>query len=421
MNSVENKIEKKINEILSDFGKYCLCNKVETMEYYEEIQQMREYAVIGNMKKVVNELYSRFCINNGLWNKIENYGNLAVNDEYKALVKLWTMGIVNYNIKDRYYDGIVNWYLSRLDERMEDLNFEDIELEAKKGKVKIAHLLYDKTPAIYMKIKKPEKLKELNKTYLNQIETVKMENIKEFIKIGKCIQFDVKGFPMNETLYLLVGILIKYLIDNDIVNKSESMRELILKHIVPFVQLNILSLCLTPKDKMEGSDSSETSGNKYNLVTYIKSNGEYNYRYKCAEKYFKSKPKGKTEYVDSENEKYIVTEYASLEEYKAKWDELDEMFKSGKLTDELIVKWFDSQLMTRSTCLIGCILIILKEGKLIKFKKNEMPDWKSIALNTFEDTYCVLDELNKTKIFGENVKLKDVLSIITNYILSHSK
>lgn len=408
--------ENKLNEILNDFGKHCLYNKVDSIEYYEEIKQMRENA-IPQFRKMVNEIFYRFCINNGLWNKIDysNFGNLSVGDEYKALVKLWTMGIINYNIKDRYYDGVVNWYLSRLDEKMEDLNFEDIELETKKGKVKIAHLLYDKTPAIYMKIKKPEKLKELNKSYLNQIEAVKMENIKEFIKIGKCIQFDVKGFPMNETLYLLIGILIKYLIDNDIVNKCESMRELILKHIVPFVQLNILSLCLTSRDKMEGSE------NKYNLVTYIKSNGEYNYRYKCAEKYFKSKPKGKTEYVDSENEKYILTEYSNLEDYISKWDELDKMFKSGKLTDELIVKWFDSQLMTRSTCLIGCILIILKEGKLIKFKKDEMPDWKSIALNTFEETYCVSDELNKTKIFNENVKLKDVLSIITNYILSHSK
>jgi hypothetical protein len=33
------------------------------------------------------------------------------------------------------------------------------------------------------------------------------------------------------------------------------------------------------------------------------------------------------------------------------------------------------------------------EKKTIEFKKDEMPDWKSIAQGNFDDTYIVKDEI----------------------------
>jgi hypothetical protein len=44
-----------------------------------------------------------------------------------------------------------------------------------------------------------------------------------------------------------------------------------------------------------------------------------------------------------------------------------------------------------------------------------MPDWKSIALNTYEGTYETLDDL---KIFdkNENIKLVDVLYMLYNFM-----
>ena len=89
------------------------------------------------------------------------------------------------------------------------------------------------------------------------------------------------------------------------------------------------------------------------------------------------------------------------------------------MTDELIIKWFDGQLLTRSTCLIGCLLIVLKEQKTIEFIKDEMPDWKAIGEQTIKETYLVK---NKIDVDIPHPKiLNDVLDVLSSYIVSKLK
>ena len=110
------------------------------------------------------------------------------------------------------------------------------------------------------------------------------------------------------------------------------------------------------------------------------------------------------------------------------WDKLEEEYKKANLSlsDDLIAMWFDGQLLTRSTCLIGCMLIImkyLKEGKRVIFKKDEMPDWCSIAGLDFNTTFTTEDFKKigfEDKELG-SITLKDVLDLLKIYVLNVRK
>ena len=403
---------------VEDFAKHCMYNKKSTMEYYDEIKEMRENT-IPQFRKIVEEHFSRFCLNNGLWNRLD-FAEIdkSDNDEAKALIKLWTLGNTNYKFKNRYLNGLVDWFLDKnINMEMKDIKtIDEWTMMNKKGEeVKVGQLFYSKVPPLYLKLKDIQKDK-----YSITPSDKLIKYFQIFTKIGRSIQFNVKGFPMNETLYLLSGMAIVYVKLNLKENRIKTFKDLI-KMIRVFIQLNLTSICL------EGDESRE-----YNLITFLKTEKEnYNYRYKCAEKYFihqsssgNYKKIGKTDYKVENGKTFILTEYANHEEYLKKWNELENMFKDKGLTKELIVKWFDSQLLTRSTCLIGCILIVLMESKTLEFKKDEMPDWKSIAVGNFDGTYEVKEELNvilENKDIPNDWKLVDVLSIIAYYISSLKK
>lgn len=401
-----NKID--LNKIIEDFVKHCMYNKKSTMEYYDEIKEMRENT-IPQFRQVVDEQFNRFCLNNGLWNRL-NFGEIdkSSNDEAKALIKLWTLGNTNYKFKNRYLNGLIDWFLDKnINIEMKDLPMIDewTMLNKKNEEVKVGHLFYSKVPPLYLKLKDVQKDK-YSITPSNKL----IKYFPDFIKIGKSIQFNVKGFQMNETLWLLVGIAIVYVK----LNPQSTFKGLV-NLLRAFIQLNITSICLE-------SDASK----EYNLITFLKTEKDnYNYRYKCAEKYFeKYKKIGKTDYKVENGKTFILTEYANHEEYLNKWNELESMYKDKGLTKELIVKWFDSQLLTRSTCLVGCILIILMENKTIEFIKDEMPDWKAIGLGTIDGTYVVKESLNailKNMDIPKDWKLVDVLSTIAYYISTLKK
>lgn len=400
-----NKID--LNKIIEDFVKHCMYNKKSTMEYYDEIKEMRENT-IPQFRQIIDEQFNRFCLNNGLWNRL-NFGEIdkSSNDEAKALIKLWTLGNTNYKFKNRYLNGLVDWFLDKnINVEMKDLPMinEWTMLNKKNEEVKVGHLFYSKVPPLYLKLKDIQK----DKYSITPSDRIS-DKFPMFVLIGKSIQFNVKGFQMNETIWLIVGMAITYAK----LNPQSTFKGLV-NLLRAFIQLNITSICL------ESSDSKE-----YNLVTYLKTDKDnYNYRYKCAEKYFTNWKKiGKTEYKTENDKAFILTEYANHEEYLNKWNELEDMYKDKGLTKELIVKWFDSQLLTRSTCLIGCILIILMESyednkslKLINFKENEMPDWKAIGLGTIDGTYEIKQTIQIWDDIPKDWKLVDVLSAIAFYI-----
>lgn len=401
-----------LNKLVEDFVKHCMYNKKSTMEYYDEIKEMRENT-IPQFRQVVDEQFNRFCLNNGLWNRLD-FGEFdkSNNDEAKALIKLWTLGNTNYKFKNRYLNGLVDWLLDKnINVEMRDLPTLDewTMLNKKDEEVKVGHLFYSKIPPLYLKLKDIQKDK-----YSITPSDKLVKYFTTFVKIGKSIQFNVKGFQMNETLWLLVGMAIVYVK----LNHQNTFKELI-KLLRVFIQLNITSICLE-------SDASK----EYNLITFLKTGGDnsdegYNYRYKCAEKYFENYKKiGQTDYKIENGKSYILTEYTNHEEYLSKWNELESMYKDKGLTKELIVKWFDSQLLTRSTCLVGCILIVLMENKTIEFIKDEMPDWKAIGLGTIDGTYVVKEALNailKNMDIPKDWKLVDVLSTIAYYISTLKK
>ena len=408
-----------LNKLVEDFVKHCMYNKKSTMEYYDEIKEMRENT-IPQFRKIVEEHFSRFCLNNGLWNRLDFVElDKSDNDETKALIKLWTLGNTNYKFKNRYLNGLVDWFLDKnINKEMKDIStIDDWTMMNKKGEeIKVGQLFYSKVPPLYLKLKDVQKDK-----YTITPSDKLIKYFPTFVRIGKSIQFNVKGFPMNETLWLLMGMAITYVkLNFDF--KNGKFKDLI-KMIRVFVQLNITSICL------EAADPKEKNGQFYNLITFLKTdNGNYNYRYKCAEKYFispktseKYKKIGQTEYKIENGKAYILTEYATHEEYLSKWNELEEEFNKSKISKELIVKWFDSQLLTRSTCLVGCILIALMESKIIEFNKDEMPDWKSIAVGSFDGTYIVKEEFDIPKDIPKDWKLVDVLSIIAYYISTLKK
>lgn len=402
-----------LNKLVEDFVKHCMYNKKSTMEYYDEIKEMRENT-IPQFRKIVEEHFSRFCLNNGLWNRLDfpEIDKEINNDETKALIKLWTLGNTNYKFKNRYLNGLVDWFLDKnINKEMKDIKtIDEWTMMNKKGEeIKVGQLFYSKVPPLYLKLKDIQKDK-----YSITPSDKLIKYFPTFVKIGKSIQFNVKGFSMNETLWLLMGMAIVYVkLNFDF--KDGKFKDLI-NMIRVFVQLNITSICL------EANAPKEPNGQFYNLITFLKTEGGYNYRYKCAEKYFKEYKKiGQTDYKIENGKAFILTEYSSIEEYLNKWNELEEEFRKNKLTKELIVKWFDSQLLTRSTCLVGCILIVLMESKIIEFNKDEMPDWKSIAVGNFDDTYIPKEDLSIPVDVPEDWKLVDVLSIIAYYISTLKK
>lgn len=401
---------------LKDFVEHCINNSTETMEYYDDIIITREYNTpeMEEFRKVVNTNFNKFCFNNGLFQK----NRLKFEDLEPAQKTFLTLiGLINEAPKNRYYQHILKYYFDNLDKNISDTKLEDLG-------IKFMDNYYQDLPPIYVKLSKLD-WKEIKPKDINFKETESFKNllkhVKDFIIIGSSIQFNIDGFPKNEMLYLLYGLAICSVLNKDF----KSFKDLI-NHLKSFVQLYIPTKCFNPI----AEEKENVNDNYYNLITYLKTkDGNYNYRYKCAEKYFRKeiphKIRDNTKYIESEDgSSYLLTVYKTKEDMEKVWEKLEEEYKTKGLSDDLIDMWFDGQLLTRSTCLIGCMLIVmkhLKEGKRVIFKKDEMPDWCSIAGLDFNTTFETKDiEKNCFEDIG-NLTLKDVLDILKIYVLNVRK
>ena len=404
---------------LKDFIEHCINNSPETMEYYDDITITREYnsPEMEEFRKIVNEHFNKFCFNNGLFQK----NRLKLEDlkgQEEAFMTL--IGVINKIPKNRYLQHILKYYFGKRNSKIEDVKLENIRVNDKW----IMDDYYSDVPPIYAKIPKI-----INKVdFIKSINPGKVEEIlkclKEIIFIGSSIQFNVDGFPRNEMLYLLYGLAIvsaKF-------NEFKTFKDLI-NYLKSFIQLYLTSKCFNPIPECEEDLKMKDKDNYYNLITYLKTkDGRFNYRYTCAAKYFDEKIPhsiaGNTKLIKSEDgSEYLLTVYKTKEEMEKVWNELEEEYKKESLSNELIKKWFDGQLLTRSTCLIGCMLIVMKElenGKRVIFKENEMPDWCSIAGLDFTTTYSV-EDLNLTIPKIKDLTLSDVLDTLKIYCLNVRK
>ena len=405
---------------LKDFVEHCINNSTETMEYFDDIIITREYNTpeMEEFRKVVNENFNKFCFNNGLFQK-----NRLKFDDLKGQEEAFMIliGVINKMPKNRYLQQILKFYYNKLDCKMEDVKLEDIG-------IKFMDNYYQDLPPIYAKIPKIDKqdlIRPVQTATVSGVEKL-LKHLKDFIVVGSSVQFNVDGFPRNEMLYLLYGLAICSALNKDF----KSFRDLI-NHLKSFIQIYLPTKCFNPI----AEEKENVNDNYYNLITYLKTkDGNYNYRYKCAEKYFRKEiphsAKGtNTKYIEGEDgSSYLLTAYKTKEDMEKVWDKLEEEYKKANLSlsDDLIAMWFDGQLLTRSTCLIGCMLIIikyLKECKRVIFKKDEMPDWCSIAGLDFNTTFTTEDFKKigfEDKELG-SITLKDVLDLLKIYVLNVRK
>lgn len=438
------------NNWVEDFAKKCMYNKTSTMEYFDSCKQTREYQMIPEVRKIVNTYFATFCFNNGLWNRIFKDGLIEfLNDTQQTFL---FMVLKTKNIpKDRYNQHIMKWYYENYNSKIENtpINQEAIDLKTKSGKSFIM-AYYNQSPAIFEKIKEVKEMIEVPKLREDELKECNelIKNIPLFIKMGKSLQFDVKGFVKNQMLYMLYGLTL-YFIHSKMNKENEkcTFKELI-GQIKKLIQFNLDTKSYNVLD-VEDETATKKKENYYNLITFLilgtkGDEKQYNYRYKCAEKYFNLKDcdsvrlnEFTTEYKrmkddspNAESTSYktaIITEYKTKEDVEKQWEELEKEYAENGLSEGLIIKWFDSQLLTRSTCLIGCMLIALKEwnenGKYIKFRRDEMPDWKSIGLGTYEGTYDLSDEtVEEYKGFDlSKLEVKHVLILLEEYVKNCEK
>lgn len=400
-----------INKMTKDFCEMCQQNDPEAIEYYEEIKQFRAYGAVKDFRNVIDTAFNDLCFNNSLVHKI-NYGLLNDNQRLYYLILSYAFENskeIPNNLTNRI---ILKYYMEHLDEDMKNIKLEDLG--------KLCNYWYDNIPSRYLK--RNGVIDDIQNIEIKDIVTKPnfelVKHTTDFLKIGNALLFDVEGFPKNQINLLLYGVAIYYAWIN--MSSFKTFKELV-NYLKSFIQINTYSKCLDVLSYKQIGENKKNEGNFYNLITYLTfKNKTYNYRYKTAEKYFKNrelKKDGKTKFeAKADGESYIYTEYQNKEDLIKVWDELEEEFKNKGLSNKLINMWFDGQLLTRSTCLIGCMLIMLKEGKLIKFNKDEMPDWKSIALNTFEGTYETSKEELKDLNVGKNIKLMDVLYLMYNFM-----
>lgn len=416
---------------LKDFIEHCINNSTDTMEYYDDITITREYnsPEMEEFRKIVNEHFNKFCFNNGLFQK----NRLKLEDlkgQEEAFMSL--IGVINKIPKNRYLQHILKYYFSKRNSKIEDVKLEDIRVNFNEnGQEKQKWIMdeyYSDVPPIYARIPKVSDKKEFIRAVSvnpGNVEEI-LNHLKEIILIGSSIQFNVDGFPRNEMLYLLYGLAIvsaKNSMDN-----FNTFKDLV-NYLKSFIQLYLTSKCFNPIPECEEDLKMKDKDNYYNLITYLKTkDGRFNYRYTCAAKYFDMKIPhsiaGNTKMIKSEDgSEYLLTVYKTKEEMEKVWNELEEEYKTKGLSNELINKWFDGQLLTRSTCLIGCMLIVLlniMNEKKVVFKENEMPDWCSIAGLDFTTTYTTSDlNVNIPKI--KDLTLSDVLDTLKIYVLNVRK
>lgn len=401
---------------LKDFVEHCINNSVETMEYYDDIIITREYNTpeMDEFRKVVNTHFNKFCFNNGLFQK----NRLRIEELEPAQKTFLTLiGLINEAPKNRYYQHILKYYYSKLEAKIEDVKLEDLG-------IKFMDNYYQDLPPIYVKLPKLKWNEIKEQKEFKESETLKnlLKHVKEFIIIGSSIQFNIDGFPRNEMLYLLYGLAIC-----SAMSKSFNSFKDLIDCLKSFIQLYLPTKCFNPI----AEEKEAVNDNYYNLITYLKTkDGNYNYRYKCAEKYYDGKiiKDKQTKYIKGEDKsEYLLTVYKTKDDMIKVWDKLEEEYNKNGLSDELIAMWFDGQLLTRSTCLIGCMLIIMKHlrtGERIIFKPDEMPDWCSIAGKDFNTTFEIKEIPKEFKIIADwfnDLTLKDVLDILKIYVLNIRK
>lgn len=375
------------------------------IQIIEEIKQGLYYQILPKHLKI---MLNDALFNNGVFNKID----FSLLDEYQRFaLSLWTLNF-NNNFNNKYYISLFKHYQQHLNESIEKSNYNDL---------KFIIDYYQKTPSSFI-IKDESNLTFEQPNLKNQ----HIKYISELIKIGSCIQFNCPGFVKNEFIYLISGLCVVY--HSKRWANFENVKDLIYS-IQSFIQLIPNSISIDGNKFTHGDK-------RYGLSTQLLFNenkgyedpdaNNFNYRYKPAFKYLKNEIKdGNTHITRDETGMRLNTEF-NEQQLNELWEQLQIEYTKIKTASDneklkeikqFLITWFDSQCLTRSTCLIGVLLLMILTQHKIKLVPDELIDWKAIICGNINDTFEILDKFDYFECDDfNNLTLLDVLTITKYYI-----
>lgn len=371
-------------------------NSTEFLTIFEEFRKTRNF---GTLSKINNDLfteliktYNQYILGNGLF--VKRLFRFTF-DEYQSFCfNILTRNPQQYT--NHWYTYISNYIFSKFDEDITAIQLEDL---------KFIDCYYSENLSRKIKklITKPPKI---------TLTEYPIKDVNKLIKIGENIKYDCVGFYNNELLYLLCGLCI-----NEGIKRNFSSFNQLFKFVKSYLQL------------WQFNKIYELNQKEFHLVTHIKHNGNYVKRYKSCQKYFsdyKPNTNNKTKYiVDKNNDSIYIETNLSVQQINDTWKTLEQLFKDGKILD-LYYYYVTSQLLTRSSCLSGLIILQIlyykQNNKFIKVNKDEQLDWYAISVdvNTFKENiwnYCSEVECECSGI--NCAKVSDVLNYTHHYIASN--
>lgn len=230
----------------------------------------------------------------------------------------------------------------------------------------------------------------------------------KIVELGRLFRTDSPGFNDSELYYLTAGMA--YI---NVLHKAPTDYMTIVKEIARIIQINPLNIVINADRSMTDNYACPNSMGRWSLVTHIRSDGNDNYRYMPALKYFKgyNRPDGSlTDFNQTDKDKdgsyktiRIETSYnkSRLEEVNNELSSMVERLMTKYKEDdsddtlyikdciEIYAKFIDTQQYTRGTCIIGQIMLsyLMFYSQWIKHKRisvyasnpNELPDWAACA------------------------------------------
>lgn len=368
---------------------------------FEQFRKTRNFGALAKINNdLFNELiriYNQYILGNGLF--VKRFFRFTF-DEYQSFCfNILTRNVQKYS--NLWYTYISNYIFVRFDEDITSIQLEELK-----------HIDCYYSENLPRKIKKT--VTAPPKISLTEIE---IKDIDKLIKIGKSIKYNCKGFFNNELLYLLCGLCINEGIKRMKNNCFNAFSQLF-KFVKSYLQL------------WQFNKVFELPQEEFHLVTHIKHNGNYVKRYKLCQKYFDNydtkNPPNKTKYIIDKNKDSIYIETnLNRQQINDTWVVLEELYKTNDILG-LYYHYVTSQLLTRSSCLSGLIILQIlyynQHNKFIRTNNEEQLDWFAISVdvNTFKENvwnYCTefdteLSDVNCSKV-------SDILNYTHYYIASN--
>lgn len=403
-----------INQGILDDCNYLISKAINNsksfLNHFEEFSDNKSLATLNatnpNMFEELIKRYNDYILGNGLF--IKKLMKFQLNEYQSFCFNILTRNPVKY--KNHWYTYISNYIFSKYNEDISSIKLEDLD---------------DITGYYDGRLSRNIKKHITTTALIDKELNTNLPNVDELIQIGETCKYDVVAFFDNELLYLLCGLAI-----NEGVQREFDSFYSLFEFVKSYLQLWQFNKIY---------DALYFNREDHNLVTHIKCNGKYVKRYHKCHKYFKDyKPNisyNATRYIKNnlEDKIYIETKYNNSE-LNDIWDKLEELYASIKAKEfpykenkiiDLYYVYVTSQLLTRSSCLSGLIILNILyyqlNKKFIQTNKDEQIDWLAIScdIDTFKSKLNqYTHEVDLEAIPIRITRVKDVLNYTHAYIAS---